>query len=93
MTELGFIIDTKRGEIKTDRTNDVLKLATTVSGHFKMPIRDIFLVSVQVTNLTFICFCAVLECYGIRILTRTFEIITSSSSLHIRCTRQHHDTY
>ena len=38
MTELGFITDTKRGEIKVDDTNDVLKLGTTASGHFKMSI-------------------------------------------------------
>ena len=38
MTELGFIIDAKIEEIKVDGTNYVLKLGTTVSGHFKIPI-------------------------------------------------------
>ena len=38
MTELGFIIDAKIEEIKVDGTNYVLKLETTVSGHFKIPI-------------------------------------------------------
>ena len=37
MTELGFIIDTKRGDFQLDSTN-VFKLGTTVSGHFKMII-------------------------------------------------------
>ena len=35
---VGFIIDTKRREIKVEGTNDVLKLGTTVSGYFKMPM-------------------------------------------------------
>ena len=38
MTELGFIIDAKREEIKVDGTNYVLKLGTTILGHFKIPI-------------------------------------------------------
>ena len=38
MTELGFIIDAKREEIKVDGTNYVLKLGTTISGHFQIPI-------------------------------------------------------
>ena len=37
MTELGFIIDAKIEEIKVDGTN-CLKLGTTISGHFKIPI-------------------------------------------------------
>jgi len=38
MKKFGFVIDTKHDELHLEGTNDVLKLGSTVSGHYKMPI-------------------------------------------------------
>ena len=38
MKKFGFVIDTKHDELRVEGTDDVLKLGTTVSGHYKMPI-------------------------------------------------------
>ena len=38
MKSLGFIINTRKGEIHVDGTSDSMKLGSTLSGHFKMPI-------------------------------------------------------
>ena len=38
MSKLGFIIDTERNEIRFKNSNEVLKLGSTESGHYKVPI-------------------------------------------------------
>jgi len=52
MSKLGFIIDTRKHEVRIDGVDEPMKLTTTVSGHYKMPVAQVLAVLVQECHIT-----------------------------------------